>query len=339
MSSIVASLRNVDETWMGIPAIERTAGGRLFVTLFSGGSDEPEPDNHVYITQSDDDGRTFLPPRVIVELPGRTRAFDPALWIDPLGRLWLIYCSANLDTQLHDVHAIICDEPDASELRWSSPRRIGFDVAFAFRLNKPTVTRAGAWLLPVTWHDERDIENRWHTDRELQGVAVSHDAGATWTLHGSVKVPPWAVENMIVERNDGSLVMYIRNDTGVIWKSCSADGGMHWSDGEPTDIANPGSRFFIAKLQSGRWLLINSPSPRHTDRTALVAQLSDDEGRTWGDPFVIDPREDVAYPDAVQAPDGRIWMVYDRDRYRAGEVLLARFVESDLPRPAARAVN
>jgi hypothetical protein len=38
----------------------------------------------------------------------------------------------------------------------------------------------------------------------------------------------------------------------------------------------------------------------------------------------------VSYPDGVQAEDGLIWIVYDRDRQGAGEILLATFREEDV---------
>jgi len=48
-------------TWQGIPGIERTAQGRVFVSWFTGGLKEPSPDNTVVLARSDD-GKT-LPAR------------------------------------------------------------------------------------------------------------------------------------------------------------------------------------------------------------------------------------------------------------------------------------
>ena len=41
---------NLLRTWQGIPGIERTPKGRLFVSWFSGGTKEPAPENTVYLT-------------------------------------------------------------------------------------------------------------------------------------------------------------------------------------------------------------------------------------------------------------------------------------------------
>lgn len=43
-----------------------------------------------------------------------------------------------------------------------------------------------------------------------------------------------------------------------------------------------------------------------------------------------DERSGVSYPDGIQGDDGLIWIVYDRDRQGAGEILLATFREEDV---------
>ena len=45
---------------------------------------------------------------------------------------------------------------------------------------------------------------------------------------------------------------------------------------------------------------------------------------------MIDEREDVTYPDGVQAEDGRIYIIYDHQRTPLGEVLMATFTEEDV---------
>jgi len=45
---------------------------------------------------------------------------------------------------------------------------------------------------------------------------------------------------------------------------------------------------------------------------------------------MIDEREDVTYPDGVQADDGRIYIIYDHQRTPLGEVLVATFFEENV---------
>jgi predicted neuraminidase len=327
----IISIRQSGNKWQGIPGIERTSGGRLFVSWFSGGNKEPESENKVYLQISDDDGKTFSEPEVIADPPGLARAFDPTLWIDPRGVLWLIYNQGNAQTGEHGVFARLCYIPDAKKLVWTEPRRLGFNVPFSFRLNKPTVLSSGEWLMPVTWCAE-EVKN-WFAgsgQHQVQGVGVSRDQGQSWKVYGQVDAPPWALENMIMEKKDGTVLMFIRTGDGVIWQSSSHDGGKTWSQGSRTAIVNPGTRFFIRKLRSGRWLLINTPNP--CDRKTMVACLSSDEGKTWSDGLMLDERDQVSYPDAIQAADGTIYAVHDRDRYGVGEVILSVFKESDILR-------
>jgi predicted neuraminidase len=134
---------------------------------------------------------------------------------------------------------------------------------------------------------------------------------------------------MIVERIDGTLWMLIRTGSGVLWESVSADRGRTWSEGRPTTIRNPGSRFFVRRLASGRLLLINTPDPKR--RKGLYAYLSEtDDGTSFGAGLELDDRDKVSYPDAVQAPDGLIFAVHDCDRQDVGQILLSGFFEDEI---------
>ena len=333
MRRITVSVKG-NRGWQGIPAIECARNGRLWCAFFSGGPKEPDPENLILITTSGDGGTTWSDPETIAAPGGLTRAYDPALWHDPTGRLWLIYNHACLETKEFSVLAMTTDRSDEASPRWSDPRRIELGVPFAFRLNKPTVLTTGEWLLPVTWG--RTAPDGWFAGPgQLQGAAVSTDGGATWALRGAVEAPEWALENMILERTDGTLRMLIRTGSGVLWESVSSDRGTTWSESAPTSIVNPGSRFFIRRLVSGRVLLINTPDPKR--RMGLSAYVSDsDDGDEYGTGLELDSRDNVSYPDAVEAPDGTICAVHDCDRQGAGEILLNVFSEVEISSPPHR---
>jgi len=324
---VILTAAQLGQQWAGIPGIELTPGGRLFVSCFSGGDNEPHPENTAYLTSSEDGGRIFAAP-VAIALPwSGSRVFDPTLWLDPLGRLWLIFNRGNQKTAEHGVFARICATPDAAVPVWGDEFRVGYEAPFSFRMNKPTGLSTGEWLMPVT-HATDPVHGWFAGSAQLQGVGISRDQGKSWSLHGAVEAPNWALENMIIERQDGSLVMYIRTGAGVIWQSFSADRGLNWSAGEPTTIADAGSRFFIRALPDGDWLLINSPDP--TKRTGIIARLSSDEGATWHGHLMLDDRDCVSYPDAAFAADGAIYAVHDRDRGGVGEILLSVFQKEEI---------
>jgi len=313
--------------WQGIPGIERAPNGRLWCVFFSGGAEEPSPENTILLTTSADDGRTWSPPEPAVLPAGGSRVYDPCLWHDPQGILWLFYNRAAFGGGGW-VEAMTTAENGLERPAWRAPRRLELGVPFAYRLNKPTVITGGAWLLPVTYN--LSAPAGWFGEEEhLQGAAISRDGGLTWQLRGAVQAPAEALENMILERRDGSLWMLIRTGAGVLWQSTSRDGGHSWAAPAPTEIVNPGVRFFIRRLRSGRVLLINTPDPR--ERRTLLAYLSDgSDGAPFGPGLMLDPRAGVSYPDAVQAPGGLIYAVHDYDRQGAGEIVLDVFSEDDI---------
>ena len=65
-------------------------------------------------------------------------------------------------------------------------------------------------------------------------------------------------------------------------------------------------------------------------RSHLTAYLSNDDGRSWYGGLLLEDRLVVSYPDAIQAPDGRIFLVYDHNRKTDKEILLAVFTEADV---------
>lgn len=315
-------------TWQGIPGLERTAKGRVFVSWFTGGTKEPAPENTVLLSHSDDGGQTFTAPQAVaLPLGDGTRCFDPGVWIDPTGRLWYFFCRGNKETAQHDVWARICGQPDAETPVFGAEFRVGFEGPYAFRMNKPTVLSTGEWIIPVT-HATETIKAWFAGSKQLQGVGISTDEGKTWKLHGALKAPEWALECMITELKDGRLWLLTRTGGGFLWESHSKDKGRTWSEAKASTIASPGARFFIRRLASGNLLLVNHY--KFTGRSHLTAQLSTDEGATWNEGLLLDERGGVSYPDGVQDKDGLIWITYDRDRGGAGEILLAKFKEEDV---------
>ena len=135
-----------NRVWQGIPGIERTEAGRLFITFYSGFTSETFG-NYVLVLKSDDDGESWEPV-VAVDKPESVRYFDSVLWIDPLGRLWLTWAKAG--SADGGVYGAICQDPDGKELSWGEPFFIGGEVM----MNKPTVLSSGEWLFPIAiWHD------------------------------------------------------------------------------------------------------------------------------------------------------------------------------------------
>lgn len=301
----LASFAAPERIWQGIPSIERTGRGRMFAVFYSGNIKETLG-NYVVLLTSDDDGKTWTDPAACVYTGEMSRAYDSSLWIDPKGRLWWFWSVMPVNT----VWCSVCDDPDAEELKWSALRCIGGEVM----MNRPIVCRDGRWLLPMAvWRDgvrNPAIEPPFGPEK-LSFVYESRDEGRTFTRLGGADVPERSFdEHMLLEEKSGRLRMLVRTFYGI-GESYSCDGGRSWSEGKDSGIKGPCSRFHIQRLSSGNVLLVNNDDAKV--RRDLSAWISRDDGRTWLGPLLLDEREDVSYPDAVER-DGRIWIIYDRDR-------------------------
>lgn len=318
--------------------IERTPKGRLWAAWVGGGDSDL---GYFVLATSDDDGRTWSQPRVVIDPPEapnglRRRILVGNLWTDPQGRLWLFFDQSMgyYDGRAGDWY-IRCDDPDAAEPKWTAPKRFADGVT----LNKPTVLNSGDWLLPVSLWSRAKIgpkamlaEAYPELDAQrMANVYVSSDQGSTWTRRGGVVFPEHDFdEHMTVERRDGSLWMLARTKTGI-YESTSTDQGRTWSEPKFA-IPCVNARFFLRRLASGKLLLVKHGriDERTKGRSHLTAFLSDDDGRTWTGGLVLDERSGVSYPDGFQAPDGRIYVSYDRNRAADREILFATFTEADV---------
>ncbi len=320
--------------WQGIPGIVHTRGGNTYVSFYSGGTKE-EYGNFCALVRAHGD-EPFGEPIAVALKEGDYRCFDPAVWIDPLGRLWFFWSV----TAGEEVWAAICDDPDADELVWGEERYIGRGIL----LNKPTVLKNGEWLFPIAlWSLELSYDQRRRGQREddVAGSDVykTADDGKTFTPLGYAQIHDTLYnEHMVLEQENGVLRMLARLRTGI-GESFSYDGGRTWSQGQISELKNPSSRFHICRLRSGRVLLINHYN--FSARNNLTALLSDDDGRTFPHHLLLDARNASSYPDAMEGEDGYIYIVYDRERgafrksldevySEAREVLMARITEEDI---------
>lgn len=318
--------------WQGIPSIEVTKKGRIFVTFYSGGTAE-EIGNYVILLKSDD-GIEYGEPIAVCYEDGH-RCFDPCLWIDPLGRLWLTWSRCPDD----GVYGAICDNPDADEIIFGKEFFIGNNVM----MNKPTVLSTGEWAFPIAvWNDGvRVLSAEYDSKIYPKGsfMYISSDRGKTFKKSGYADIKERSFdEHIFLEMSSGCIRVFVRTKYGI-GAADSYDGGQNWGEGFDTKLGGPCSRFFIKRLDSGRILLINHYN--YTGRNNLTAMLSDDNGKTFPHRLLIDERENVSYPDAAVAPDGSIYITYDRERgafeksledaYKcAREILIAHITEEEI---------
>lgn len=308
--------------YQGVPSLEYASNGRLWATWYCGPIGE-DIYNYVFTATSSDNGETWSQPVFMIDPdgPGPLRACNPVFWKDPTGKLWLFWSQfPNSKAGNSKVYTTTTQNPGAASPDWTEPRVICDGVT----QNRPLVLSSGTWLLPVA---------RWYGE-ESAIVVASTDQGETWHRIGAATVPDpdyrSCDEPMIIERNDGTLLMFLRTQYGI-GKSISTNSGVCWTPVEETGLPHTPARFHLSRLLSGNLLLIKhgplTGSP--VGRKMLTAYVSEDDGESWLGGLMLDERY-VSYPDAAQSPDGTIYSINDRERKTEREILMNRFTEGDI---------
>jgi hypothetical protein len=351
-------------SYQGMPSIELMPNGRLWAAWTSGGTNEG-PDNYVVLVTSTDNGQSWSSPILTIDPPGNVAAFVPILWRDPADRLWIFWnqgYGAWWDGR-GGAWATFAQGAESSNPRWRDSQRI----ADGWPGGKPTVLKTGDWLLPVfVPHTGSQLaeENEYYRLGLTRCVvdALSHDLGTSkganvfrstdnglsWGFHGQANRASDTtdakaldlIEHTVIERSKGVLWMLIRTIPGI-GESVSTDLGRTWTPVKNSSIRHPLSRFFIRRLNSGRLVMVRHDPPDITypddcddcgewNRSHLTAYVSDDDGRSWQGGLLLDERETVSYPDGIEAQDGRVYVIYDRNRYTDHEVWMAVFTERDV---------
>lgn len=334
-----------DRAFQGCPTVAVTRGGRIFLGWYSGGIREPHIDNYNLVVYSDDGGKSWTKPYLVI--PGSRElgihSLDIQLWCAPSGALhvfwvqnhavpttdgirpplpesypWISVDGYDFGDFEHSMWMTVCADPDADRPVFDEPRR----VDKGFLRCKPTALPDGRYL----FFNYDQLSDRY-------GYSVSCDGGLSFShRYGAIKLDTPFDEAMAYVREDGSIRMLARTNGryGYLAESTSADGGESWSEAVLSNIKNPGSRFYISRLPSGRLLLVNNDSSE--TRTNMALCLSEDDGVSWKYIRVIDTREQLSYPDCDRLGD-RIYLTYDRERTGAREILFLDFTEEDIMNP------
>lgn len=330
-------------SFQGCPTVAVTKKGRIFLGWYSGGWREPHMDNFNLLIYSDDNGKTWTKPVLVIPSSREhcIHALDIQLWINPKGELCIYWVQNNTvphpgaveETEIKDGkprvsidgydffdfdHAMwrtVCTDPDAQTLEFSAPEYLDK----GFLRCKPTVLKSG-----------RQLYFNYDQNSDRYGYSISDDCGKTHIhAYGAKKLLTCFDEAMAYEMLDGRVRMLARTEhgTGFLAESYSVDGGVTWSSAVLSDIESPNTRFFIARAPSGRVLLVNNDD--RDSRRKMTVYLSEDDGVTWKYKRLIDERNNLSYPD-VDFCDGRIYLAYDRERTGAKEILFLCFTEEDI---------
>lgn len=266
---------------------------------------------------SEDEGRTWSDRTVLQEGHEGGSAYSTGLLRMNNGDVGLFYCHSNRVPERPDdeadVHVRFKRSTDEGT-GWTESTRVSSEKeeVVLFHNDRALTLSTGRILAPVT------IVRRRPGQPNYEGAVVyySDDDGATWqTSRDEVATPGdprGSCEPCAVELRDGSLLMLLRDASGVLHESRSRDGAETWSTPAPTELAAHNSPMIVKRIRdTGDLCLIwNQAGEQEVldglSRVRVTAAVSRDEGRTWplrrnlvGHPLDrrahIDPPTDLFY--------------------------------------------
>lgn len=322
--------------WQGIPGIEAVplngGGTRLWTCWITGANKEPSVGNYCLYSFSDDGGNTWMRAFAIAfdESVTDSRAFDPSLFYDGEGNLWLWWNQTNYSSgdkfvgiwnaKISNPGISINGSEDLSKFEISPAER----VCDGLKTNKPTILSSGEWAF-----FSHNFARQGYTE-----MYVSSDRGETWTKKSEMYVPNalFANETAFAEtlRDGKTVYMAINrtNDSYNLAVSYSYDQGETWTNGVEWDILGASSRPMLKTLESGNVIYIQHYNT--SARSMMSIWLSEDGGVTWPHCMILDARSGVSYPDVTVDAQGNIYVTWDHDRYGDKEILMAELTEEEL---------
>ena len=279
----VSTMFEADSTWLfgREPTPRRMPDGSIVSLLYTGGKQEPAPENVATVIRSEDDGETWSKPQLLFRHPFRC-TWGTELFTEG-ERPFAVFQTFCYETVYAELRAFLTFTDDSGR-SWSNPVSLpGVPANFSVRQGK--VLSDGSWIFPVYWFCNR---TKWDTIRApgngfVSGVIRSTDGGKSFSLHGAVETPESAWEPEVTELDPGHLKMYVRYEhpAAVLWESESFDYGKSWTPPRPSEIPNPGTKFVIYRIR-GRHVLVNNVcTPDHPYRDVLELWVSSDNCATW----------------------------------------------------------
>ena len=275
-------------------------GRILFIySHFSGASGSDFGNAYLASRYSNDKGKTWSSEdELVVKQEGDMNVMSVSLLRLQNGDIALFYARKNSEEDCIPMMRISKDEART----WSEPVTCITDVPGYYVLNNNRVIQLknGRLLMPVAMHKAHN--GKWQ-NKGILYTYYSDDNGTSWTRSQVVPNDTKIItqEPGLIELTDGTIMMFIRTDSGVQQLSYSKDKGQSWSHIEPSNIKSPLSPASIARIPATGDLLMvwNNNDGSNADlkgkRTPYNLAVSKDEGKTWVHTKTIEDEPDGWY--------------------------------------------
>ena len=319
------------ELYNGWPTVCRRANGQLVVTCSGGRESHVCPFGRVEMMTSNDEGKSWTYPRVLLDGPIDDR--DSGVLETAKGTLVVTtFTSLAYEPTLEKANAA---------KNWPAEKLAAWNAANSRLSAEERKKQLGVWAIRstdggLTWSRPIDtLVNSPHGPIQLSdgrllyagkdlwrdaarvGVSESRDDGQTWQYLADI-VPRKGDKHdeyhelHAVETSDKRIIVQIRNHNKPNERETlqceSSDGGKTWS--EPKPIGVWGLPSHLLKLRDGR--IVMSYGHRRAP-LGNQARVSTDQGRTWSEPIMLSTDGaggDLGYPSTVELADGTLLTVW-----------------------------
>jgi Neuraminidase (sialidase) len=317
--------------YRGWPTLARRTNGELLLVCSGSREHHVCPFGCVELQRSDDEGKTWSYPRVVIDGPIDDRdagvletangsilittfsslAYEPILHKAEKSQNWE---AERLQKWQAAHNRVSADGRKAALGIWmmrSTDGGVSFSQPYSPLVNSPHG--------PVQLSDGRVLyagKELWHGENRV-GVSVSEDDGQSWQWLATIPTrtgdsPEKYHELHAVEAANGQLIVQIRNHNANNNRETlqceSDDGGKTWS--MPHSIGVWGLPSHLLRLADDRLLMTYGHRRKPLGNQARV---SEDHGKTWSEPMIVSgdgTSGDLGYPSTVELSGGKLLSVW-----------------------------
>lgn len=319
-----------------IPGLVCTPQGTLIAVydMRHNNSLDLQEDIDVGVSRSLDGGRTWLPMQKAIDMgqwgnrPEKENGIgDPAVLVDPqTGRIWIAalwlhgnpgkraWWASRPGISPDKTGQLILTYSDDEGASWAEPVNITPQVKkpeWYLCFNGPGMgitTKEGVLVFAAQFKDKNQIPH--------STILYSKDKGKSWHIGTGARSK--TTEAQVVELNDGSLMLNMRDDRGGSRAvAVTRDWGKTWEEHSSSRSALPEpvcqASLIRIQLEDGRQGLAFFNPADTLSRIRSTLKLSFDEGKTWPEKYhtlVYEPGS-YGYSCLTQIAPGRLGVIYE----------------------------
>jgi len=317
------------------PCIALLDDHRLLLTWSRAAADPA--DDAVVCVLSDDHGRTWSEPRVLIAWDGLIDA-DPNIVVSA-SRVFISCTSVNFEKGIR-TSTTWCVRSEDNANTWSQPYKIPMNHLYCCgKTHRGLCLPDGTLIMGYAWDVlcESGAAHDAESQMDLRaGVMRSTDNGDTWVnggdTHAEYEKATGGVagtdEPALTLLEDGTLYKLMRTGADHLYEARSADSGITWTGVGPSPLYGSNAPAALCSLKTPDRQGTLAVWDNGLERFPLCAAASFDAARTWSGPKDIAfpyTGGQASYPSCVQAADGTLVAVWQQDVPGGRDIRCARF--------------